>query len=146
VNLGVIVVDASLALKWHLPEAYSDEASTLLQEWRVHRVRLLAPILFTYEVTSALAKRVRFAELTVEQAIARLEAILAGEVRFFRIETHHRRALELAARFGLTAAYDAHYLALAESHQCEFWTADQRLWNSMKRELDWVRWLGEART
>ena len=38
------------------------------------------------------------------------------------------------------------YLALAEFQQCEFWTADERLWNSVKRDLRWVHWLGESGT
>ena len=40
-------------------------------------------------------------------------------VRLSRIDEHHIRALELSAHFRLTAAYDAHYLALAEAHDCE---------------------------
>ena len=49
----------------------------------------------------------------------------------------------LAARFNRPAAYDAHYLALAEMMNCEFWTADRRLFNVVKDELPWVRWLGK---
>lgn len=40
-------------------------------------------------------------------------------------------------------AYDAHYLALAEYAGCAFWTADQRLFDAVRRQLDWVHWLGE---
>ena len=40
-------------------------------------------------------------------------------------------------------AYDAHYLALAESRQCECWTADERLWNTVKKDLPWVHWVGQ---
>jgi predicted nucleic acid-binding protein len=53
------------------------------------------------------------------------------------------QAMEFAQRFRLPATYDAHYLALAYAEQCECWTADKRLWNVVKRELNWVRWLGE---
>ena len=49
----------------------------------------------------------------------------------------------LATRFNRPAAYDAHYLALAEMMNCEFWTADRRLFNVVKDELPWVRWLGK---
>ncbi|MGH9783045.1 MAG: type II toxin-antitoxin system VapC family toxin, partial [Terriglobia bacterium] len=55
----------------------------------------------------------------------------------------HPRALELTERFNFQAAYDAHYLALAEAHRCECWTADERLWNRVKGEFAWVRWVGE---
>ena len=45
--------------------------------------------------------------------------------------------------FNHLAAYDAHYLALAEMLGCEFWNADERLYNTVKDELPWVKWLGD---
>ena len=46
-------------------------------------------------------------------------------------------------RFALPSAYDdAHYLALAESRLCECWTADERLWDTVKNGLSWVHWVG----
>ncbi len=56
------------------------------------------------------------------------------------ISTH---AIEFAHDFDLPATYDAHYLALAQRENCEYWTADTRLWNAVKRRLSWVRWLGD---
>jgi len=50
----------------------------------------------------------------------------------------HWRAVELAARFSLAAAYDAHYLALAEHLGGEFWTADGRLARMVQASLPWV--------
>ena len=49
----------------------------------------------------------------------------------------------LATRFNRPTAYDAKYLALAEMMNCEFWTADERLFNAVRDELSWVRWLGQ---
>ena len=40
---------------------------------------------------------------------------------------------------------DAHYLALAERENCEFWTADTRLLNALKGNLPWVRKLEDYR-
>jgi predicted nucleic acid-binding protein len=54
----------------------------------------------------------------------------------------HRRALALAEHLELSAAYDAHYLALAERLGTEFWTADQRLGNAMSSILPWVHEAG----
>jgi predicted nucleic acid-binding protein len=53
------------------------------------------------------------------------------------------RVMELAHRYDLPAVYDAHYLALAEREGCDYWTADKRLWNSVKGMVPWVRWLGD---
>ncbi len=41
------------------------------------------------------------------------------------------------------SAYDASYLALAESEKISFITADETLYNSVKKDLNWVKWLGD---
>lgn len=42
----------------------------------------------------------------------------------------------------ISTIHDAHYLALAQTLDCEFWTADERLYNAVRDQLPWVRWLG----
>jgi predicted nucleic acid-binding protein len=138
-----VVVDASLALKWVVEEPYSNEARSLLTEWGNRRRKLLAPALFLYEVANALAKRIQRHQFTLEQAKVRLLFFLESGPLLQQIGAVHLRALELMERFGLPTAYDAHYLALAELQRCECWTADERLWNTVKKELGWVRWIGE---
>jgi predicted nucleic acid-binding protein len=39
-------------------------------------------------------------------------------------------------------AYDAQYLALAERLACDFWTADERLFNAASQQLPYVKWVG----
>ena len=138
-----VVVDASLALKWVEEEPYSVEASALLQDWQHRRLRMLAPALFAYEATNAIAKRVKRRQLTLEVAKERLSALLENGPALEHDMTVNLKALEVMERFSLPSAYDAHYLALAESRQCECWTADERLWNAVKKELRWVRWIGQ---
>src|ERR1700687_1742519 len=128
-----IVVDASLALKWVLDEPYTVEANDLLENWREQRNKLLAPALFLYEIANALTKRIQRYQWTLAQAKERLGFFLESGPLLQQIGAVHPRALELADRFRLPTAYDAHYLALAEFQRCEFWTADERLWNSVKR-------------
>jgi predicted nucleic acid-binding protein len=53
------------------------------------------------------------------------------------------RAMQLANLYGLPALYDAHYLALPEREECEFWTADTRLLTAVKGKLPWVHSLDE---
>ncbi|OFV96926.1 MAG: hypothetical protein A3H28_07810 [Acidobacteria bacterium RIFCSPLOWO2_02_FULL_61_28] len=142
---NAVVVDASLALKWVVEEPYSEEARALLGDWRSHRRRLLAPALFLYEVTNALAKRMQRRQLTIEQGKERLRFFLESGPLLQQIGAIHPRALELTERFGLPTAYDAHYLALAESHRCQCWTADERLWNTVQGEFPWVHWISERR-
>jgi len=60
-------------------------------------------------------------------------------VRLVYPEGLHQRAWELARRFNRSQAYDSHYLALAELLGLELWTADDRLYNTVKDALPWVK-------
>lgn len=73
-----LVVDASLALKWLMEELYSAETTELLEKWRRHGQRLIAPALFLYEVTNAIAKRMQRRQLTLEQGKEGLEFFPRG--------------------------------------------------------------------
>ncbi len=68
-----------------------------------------------------------------------LQAALALPLRLYGEAHLHARALALAARLDLPAAYDAHYLALAEWLGGELWTADGRLARAVGASLPWVR-------
>src|SRR6266480_7110174 len=140
-----VVVDASLALKWVLSEADSNTAIALLQTWNIDKIEIIAPALFTYEATNILYRQVVTNKLSYEEVSKLLTRLLSIGILLNFVQ--HReisiRAMELAHRFGLHAAYDAHYLALAEHEKCEYWTADSRLCNAVRDQLPWVRQLSE---
>ncbi len=54
----------------------------------------------------------------------------------------HQRVWKLARHFNRPTAVEAHYLALAELFGCEWWTADERLFKTVRHELPWVPWIG----
>ena len=141
---GSLVVDASFAVKWVLEEEYTAQAISALSEWHSQHTDVFAPVWFMFEITNVLYQRIRRGELTLDNALRLIsESQQAGVQLIDYDESLHTRALELAVKFGINAAYDAHYLALAERMNCELWTADERLWNSVRAELGWVRWVGE---
>lgn len=42
------------------------------------------------------------------------------------------------------SAYDSFYLALAQSLDCDLWTADKKLFNALKdARLEWLHWIEE---
>ena len=145
---NVVVVDASIALKWILNETDSSKALTLLADWNDREIEVYAPSLLVYEVTNALYRRVRKGEIPFDDARRGLTEIIFKVVEFDFPEDpdFNIRAMELGQQFGLPAAYDSHYLALAEHKECELWTADTRLWNSTRGKLAWLRWLGDYPT
>jgi predicted nucleic acid-binding protein len=51
----------------------------------------------------------------------------------------HERALEIAHHYDLSAAYDAHYVALAEALTATLWTNDQDLLRDLATDFPFVR-------
>jgi predicted nucleic acid-binding protein len=141
---NVVVVDASIAIKWIFEEPDTDTAEMLLDEWSSEGKVMLAPALLVYEITNALYRKIRKGEVTLESAKESLADLflLGFEFTYPQQPDLSLQAMDLAYRFNLSATYDSHYLALAELEGCELWTADIRLWNSSKGKLNWVRWMG----
>jgi predicted nucleic acid-binding protein len=141
---GPVCVDASLALKWILPEDLSGLADALLEAWRRDEVTLFAPSIFQAEVTSIIRERAFRGDISIAGADTLLESALRWPITvpasFPRLQ---RIALGYAHRFNRPKAYDAQYLALAEVLGCELWTGDRRLVNSLQGALPWVKWVGE---
>ena len=140
---SLVCVDASILIKLVVEEEQSDRASALWDSWVDGGVEIVAPTLFSYEVTATLRKKVHRQLLTLAEGKEAFAAALAVGMTLMAPSGLHERAWELAARFNRPTAYDSHYLALAEMLSCEFWTADQRLFNAVRDELGWVRWLRE---
>lgn len=142
---NAVVVDASIAIKWVLNEEDSNIALALLAEWIGRKTNMLAPALLAYEITNILHKKIRSGKITVDTAKNSLTQVIlrALQLDLPRGPDLSIRSIEFAHRFNLPATYDSHYLALAEREGCELWTADMRLWNSIKGKLTWVRWMGE---
>ena len=137
-----ICVDANICIKLVIGEHDSAQAVALWQQWRSQRALVLAPTLWGYEMTSIVRKQVYRGLLAPEFERATLAEVFKIPVRQIRPNNLHDRAWELAQRFNRPAAYDAHYLAVAELTGCPFWTADERLYNAIRHDLPWVHWLG----
>jgi predicted nucleic acid-binding protein len=141
--MGTVVVDASMAAMWSLPERLSERALERASEWANEGTRLLAPCLLVAEVTSAVYKRVVRGELDLSAAEAALAVVLRFPIELREEPGVPARALQLAHEHRRPNTYDSHYLALAERRECEFWTGDERLYKAVKSKLSWVRWIGE---
>ena len=140
---GSFVVDASLAVKWLIDEDDSDKAHAALQSWVAQDMARIAPHLMPFEVANALHRRVLRGELTVGDSIRMIARLLESRLELHQPPGLHIRALQLASQLKQNAAYDAHYLALAESFGCELWTADERFYRAASQSIGNVRWIGE---
>ena len=118
---GTVIVDASVVIKWVVPEAGTIDALALLE-----RFSLCAPELVVAECANILWKKVTRDELDVGEAdtAARLLEASALETRGSRHLLG--RATALAVSLG-HPAYDCLYLVLAQELDLPFVTADERL-------------------
>jgi predicted nucleic acid-binding protein len=138
-----LVVDASFAFKLILPGARQASSQGLVTEWKRAGYRLCAPTLWIYEITSALCKAVHFAALTPDQGQRALMLALKLDVQPVPPDdVQARLAFDWTVCLKRAVAYDSFYLALAETMECELWTADKRLCNAV--DQPWVRWAGES--
>jgi predicted nucleic acid-binding protein len=137
-----VVVDASLAVKWLIEEVDSEEALALGDSWAEAGVTLAAPHLLPFEVANALHRRVVSEELSTQRTSELVEFLLDMGIELRGAPGLHVRALELASALGQRAAYDSHYLALAEELECDYWTADARYYRAAESSVDRVRLLG----
>src|SRR5260370_16793931 len=104
----IVVVDASLALKWVLSEPDSSAAVTLLAKWNTENTEVVAPALFAYEATNILYRQVVTGKLTYDETKKLLIKLFSiGIVLYFSPSTHiSTQATHFCHRFGLPSAYD----------------------------------------
>lgn len=136
------LVDASVALKWQLDDEEDVQAARALRDDYIVRstVALSAPTLFRYEITNGIWAAALRARLKPAIAREALRNLLDCDVE--TREPDPERVLDLSLKHDV-AAYDAAYLAVAESLGAELWTADRALLKATKKSLAWVRWIGE---
>jgi len=124
----IVVVDASVAIKWFLPELHDDAALRLLRAEH----RLVAPDLLFPEVGNVLWKRVRRREATASEAGAVLDALVAVPLEVHASQPMMPVAFEIACATGRTVD-DSLYLALAVLRECPMVTADRKLHQALER-------------
>jgi predicted nucleic acid-binding protein len=118
----MLVVDASVAVKWFLVEPGDREALALLDGDEP----LIAPELVVAEVVNAVWKRLVSGGVDASQAADVPRAIPKVFAELRPIGPLAARALEIAAELR-HPAYDCFYLALAEDQSAKLVTADRRL-------------------
>jgi predicted nucleic acid-binding protein len=140
----MICVDASVAVKWILQEEWTVKARALYFATIERGDEIVVPSLMPIEVTNTLRQQMRGpGALSLQGAEVLLADFLSFRFTTFDPAGLHQRALRLADAHRLSAAYDAHYLALAQMLDCEFWTADLRLIDQVERSVPFVRWIGD---
>lgn len=132
------IVDASVGVKWFLPETHATAARRLLNGSH----HLVVPDLFYPEIGNILWKKVRLGELTTDEANEIVSAILSLTIESHATQALLPAALEIAVRMG-RIVYDSLNLSLAHRMDTALVTADERFYNSiatgpLARHVLWV--------
>ena len=138
---GFFVVDASVAVKWVVPEEDTELASKLFNDATATDTHVLVPPHLPVEVTNALRKKTWRNELTTSEADRALQRFLGLDFRRSEPPGLYKRALDLANQYDRRAVYDSHYVALAEIVGCDLWTADSGIVNVMGQDLPFIKLL-----
>ena len=138
-----LVMDASVLIKFYVPEILSDRAERLLAKVEKKDIDLLAPDLIYPEAGNILWKKQRLKELTRSEVEEITDAILSLPLKIESSQSLLPLALDIAVAYGITV-YDAVYVSLAKVYEATLITADRKFVDVLaKTDLkDSVIWLG----
>jgi len=135
----MIILDASVVVKWFSEEEYTEKALEIRERIRRGEERVIVPDLLLYELANALNYNPNFNVNDVSDA---LKSIFDMDLD---IVTPLPEIINLAITIAFeytTTVYDAFYIALAKDLRFSFITADARLCERVK-DLDFVKFLGD---
>jgi predicted nucleic acid-binding protein len=135
------VLDASVVIKWCVPEVHSAEA----HRWRAVAGTFHAPTFFDIEIAAILWKKIRRAEITRAQADTILSQVLALPIIRHPDGPLVPAAFDIADQTGRTV-YDSLYVALAAHVGGTAVTADLKLFNALSATTrgPLIRWVADV--
>src|SRR5689334_13694911 len=133
----IYVLDASVAMKWVLPEPDTPEAVRLRNDFRLGLCDLIAPDVFVPEVAHGLTKAERRGIIPIGVAERRMLNVINCLPGLYPALPLSRRAIQIASRVRI-AVYDCMYVALAEREGCELITADQKLITTLQPTFPFI--------
>jgi len=138
-----LVIDASVLIKFFVPEVLSDKAEQLLARVGEGSVALFAPDLIYAEAGNTLWKKRRLKELTQFEVGKITDLAISIPLKVESSKDLFPLALGIAIAYGVTV-YDALYLSMAKIYETQMITADRKLFDLIARTnlRRSVMWLG----
>ncbi|WP_258359737.1 type II toxin-antitoxin system VapC family toxin [Moorella sulfitireducens] len=137
-----IVADASAILCAYFPDELSPRAKKIMLDYALGRINLCGPRLLILELINACLVAARRRRISEEILLKMAKEVSSLQILWVDIEKEAGTVFSLSRKYQITA-YDAAYIVSARLKGCEFFTADERLYNAVKHDLNFVRLLGE---
>ena len=126
----MIVLDASVVLKWIFDDEAGAESAACLKDAHAAGQEIVAlPDLLFYEIGNVLATKTRLSEAAIAEAFS-----LLWEFSLERFDLgleEFQGGLALSRKYKITL-YDAAYVELSRRLKCPFVTADKKLFDKVK--------------
>ncbi|MBI3355125.1 MAG: type II toxin-antitoxin system VapC family toxin [Nitrospirae bacterium] len=137
-----IVIDSGVLLKAYFPdEDGHTEAQNIISDYARGNIIFHAPALITYEIINACLVASRMARFPKKVAKEIMSEILQIEIIKEDIDHLKDMIFDIAEKY-CRSAYDAAYIAVAESRQLPLITGDKKLFNSLKNHFTFIKWIG----
>jgi len=138
-----IVTDASIALKWYVrDEVDAEHAFAILLDYEQGRFRFIVPRLFYYEIVNAVHIAVRRKRITEEEGRDIIKDTLYLQMTVSDSPEILQNAYRFARKYNISV-YDAVYLSAAKENSSDFYTADRKLYETLKGKENSVRWVAD---
>lgn len=121
-----IIIDASIIIKWLLPDEEDAQALRIKQDFNENRVTINIPHFTYYEIGNVLKTAVKRERIKEDIATKLYSSFIDLEFIAYAMSDLFTLALFKSIDFDISY-YDASYIALSEYLQIPFITADQKL-------------------
>lgn len=138
-----ICVDASLVMKWLVPEDGSEEALRLYRSWIKKDASLVAPSLLDYEIGTALRQKVVRGLLRSDDLFPILEYYKRLNILLLHLIDLVSQAVSAAAALEQPTIYDVAYLLTAKQQKADYVTADEKFSRQAKPVFPFVKYFRE---
>lgn len=142
----MIVVDANVAAWAVLPNMAVIQTLQHFSIWGQQEQRIIAPDLWIAEAASVVRLCVFSKKVSKEEGQQALTDLFTLAIESIpTTEALCQAAFLWATKLQHARLYDSLYLALAEQHGVELWTADKRLLRGAKQHgFSKIHWIGES--
>jgi len=126
--MTLVVIDASVAVKWLIEEVDTNSSLALHGEAFVR----IAPDYLILECTNAVAKKTKHGDMSKQQARELVNGLESLPISLIPSNQIRTAALELAIELK-QSIYDCLYLALAVYNNCQLVTADKNFYKATQK-------------